>query len=223
MLTQVARRTRLLHKRLIRADSSSTLFMPWQRLSRQMALASNVIEDRLSTITDLMDENMTIAQAMRRLAFHDQGIFYDPVRSVVRAALIAGHSDGSHYRGRLPSSGYVDTASRMAQARAIQVDQQMRRATKSSLRSNSDNQFMFSPGRALRAVRYEAATHYNQGLLTALRGMAVLKEWVTTSDEPCPECLENEDVGRISLSEDFPSGDAAPLLHPNCACVLGIQ
>lgn len=223
MLTQVARRTRLLHKRLIRADSSSTLFMPWQRLSRQMALSSNVIEDRLSTVTDLMDENMTIAQAMRRLALHDQGIFYDPVRSVVQAGLIAGHSDGSHYRGRLPASGFVDTAYRMAQARAAKIDQQMRRASKSALRSNPDNQFMFSPGRALRAVRYEAATAYNQGLLTALRGAPVKKEWVTTSDNPCEECLENEDAGPIMLQDDFPSGDAAPLLHPNCQCVLGIQ
>jgi hypothetical protein len=198
------------------------MFMPWQRLSRQIALSSGVIEDRLSTLTDLMDDNMTVAQAMRRLAINDKGVFHDPVRAIVRSALIAGHTDGAHYRGRLPASGFVRTASHMAEARATTVDQMMRRATKASLRENPDNKFMFSPGRALRAVRYEAGTAYNQGLLLALGGLTVMKEWVTTSDDPCPECLENEDIGRITLEDDFPSGDAAPLLHPNCQCVLSI-
>jgi hypothetical protein len=47
-------------------------------------------------------------------------------------------------------------------------------------------------------------------------GAAMLKEWNTTSDDPCEGCLENESAGPIALDDDFPSGDGAPVLHPRC-------
>lgn len=217
------RLTALCHRRVMRAANNSTLFSPWARLSRQIALSSGVIEDRLSTLSTLMDDRTTIAQAMQRMAANYRGVFFDPVRSIVRSSMISGFTDGAHYRGQLPYSGFVDVATKRANARAAQVETMMRKATKKSVRDNPDNQFMFSEGRAKRAVRFEAGTAYNQGLLTALAGMRVKKEWATTSPAPCDECLENEDAGPIHLDDEFPSGDVAPLLHPNCECVLSIQ
>jgi hypothetical protein len=50
-------------------------------------------------------------------------------------------------------------------------------------------------------------------------GVEIRKEWDATL-EPCPVCEENMLAGPIELDGIFPSGDTAPLAHPNCRCVL---
>jgi hypothetical protein len=42
-----------------------------------------------------------------------------------------------------------------------------------------------------------------------------------TAGSPCPECQENEDVGWIPTTQDFPNGDAP--VHPNCRCTALYQ
>jgi SPP1 gp7 family putative phage head morphogenesis protein len=84
----------------------------------------------------------------------------------------------------------------------------------------------FSDDRAEMIARTELIAANNQGNLQSYRdaadeGVNVLKEWITAGDDlVSEECQENEDEGPIPLDEDFPSGDDAPPLHPNCRCAL---
>lgn len=50
-------------------------------------------------------------------------------------------------------------------------------------------------------------------------GIIVKKAWLV-DDAPCLVCEANAAVGAIALDEEFPSGDIAPLAHPNCECSL---
>jgi hypothetical protein len=193
-----------------------------------MALSSGAIEDRLATIEELLQEHKPLADVFKLVSAlserADRSIFYAPIRSIVRSALIAGFNDGSHYQGRIPRAGFVNVATAVAEQRAKIVDRQMLKTTKRQLRqSPTSDSFILSRQRADRAIRYEAAVHYNKGLLTALRGSRLHKAWITTGDNPCPECIENEDAGFIGVDGEFPSGDLAPLAHLNCQCVLTFQ
>ncbi len=83
---------------------------------------------------------------------------------------------------------------------------------------------IFSEDRAALIANTEIGNANSQGSLQGLEaaedaGVNVLKEWDAT-DEPCPICQDNEAAGAIPLDQDFPSGDSAPLAHPNCMCVL---
>ena len=84
----------------------------------------------------------------------------------------------------------------------------------------------FSAERAETISRTELIAANNQGALrsykdAAQEGIALQKEWLTAGDDlVSEECQENEDAGPIPLDEDFPSGDDAPPLHPNCRCSL---
>lgn len=44
--------------------------------------------------------------------------------------------------------------------------------------------------------------------------------WVTTSVDPCQECLDNQAAGRWPLGKPFPSGVICPPDHPQCECHL---
>lgn len=50
--------------------------------------------------------------------------------------------------------------------------------------------------------------------------MVPLVIWVTTSANPCPECLLNEAAGPWPLGKPFPSGVIMPPDHPQCQCHL---
>jgi hypothetical protein len=217
----------LIERRVRRAQRSLDLFTPWQRLSRQMALSVGVIEDRLATAEELLQEGRSVTDVFRLLnetVIGDHSIFFDPVRAIVRSALIAGYNDGAHYQGKIPRAGFVNSATIAATQRDTAVDRQMAKTTKRQLRKSSDpDRFILSGDRATRAVRYEAAVHYNKGLLLALIRSNLTKSWITTGDKPCPVCIENEDAGFIEMGQEFPSGDLIPLAHLNCQCVLTFQ
>lgn len=44
--------------------------------------------------------------------------------------------------------------------------------------------------------------------------------WVTTSADPCQECLDNQAAGPWPLGKPFPSGVVMPPDHPHCQCHL---
>ncbi|MGW1525448.1 phage minor head protein [Streptomyces sp. NPDC002159] len=47
------------------------------------------------------------------------------------------------------------------------------------------------------------------------------KSWLTAVDQRvCPVCMNNESVGAIPVSDQFPSGHAYPPGHPSCRCAL---
>lgn len=82
----------------------------------------------------------------------------------------------------------------------------------------------FSQERAEMIARTEVATAVSQGQLSSYKevratGLNVQKQWQADED-PCQECIDNQDAGVIDLDDDFPSGDDAPPAHPNCECVL---
>lgn len=71
--------------------------------------------------------------------------------------------------------------------------------------------------RAMRIARTEAITSYAQGNLEGYRQSGVVsgKQWLPDS-EACDICAANADAGTIDLDDNFPSGDDAPIAHPNC-------
>ncbi len=88
----------------------------------------------------------------------------------------------------------------------------------------ADSSGLFDEGRAELIADYEVGSANGVGSLEGLEqaeeaGVDVMKEWYPDA-EACPICLENADAGPIPLDEEFPSGDDAPLAHPNCECSL---
>jgi hypothetical protein len=61
----------------------------------------------------------------------------------------------------------------------------------------------------------------NAGAIEAYKANRVKRvRWVTTSPDPCPECVMNRAAGPWPLGHPFPSGAIAPPDHPHCACHL---
>ena len=77
--------------------------------------------------------------------------------------------------------------------------------------------------KALRIARTEVITGYAEGSLEGYRQSDILtaKQWLTTGDANVdPECQLNQDAGPVLLDLNFPTGHAAPPVHPNCRCML---
>jgi HK97 family phage portal protein len=80
-----------------------------------------------------------------------------------------------------------------------------------------------SQWRALRIARSEVISGYAEGTLQGFRQSEVVerKQWLTAGDSAVdPECAMNEAQGAILLDLPFASGHLAPIVHPNCRCVL---
>jgi HK97 family phage portal protein len=80
-----------------------------------------------------------------------------------------------------------------------------------------------SSWRALRMARSEVISGYAEGTLFGYRqsGIVKSKKWLTAGDDRVdPECLLNEAQGAIPLESPFASGHNAPIVHPNCRCVI---
>lgn len=61
----------------------------------------------------------------------------------------------------------------------------------------------------------------NAGTYEAYRSQQVrYVVWITTSPNPCQECLDNQAAGRWPLGKPFPSGVICPPDHPQCECHL---
>lgn len=199
-----------------RALALLLLFAPWKKLRLQIALAAHDFEDYFDAVDAAM-ETATLSTALR------SGVStVGPLTRLIRAALIGGYQDGGALVGIAPGSRYAQRALDLAQDRAAEVSSQMLKTSKKWLKADTNNEFALSSARAERAAKFEAAQAYYEGLHQALWGKGMMKSWLTTSDDPCQECLDNEDQGPIALESQFQSGDYAPLAHPNCQCVLEI-
>src|SRR6185312_12134499 len=83
--------------------------------------------------------------------------------------------------------------------------------------------YAFSDDRAMTIARTETQMAANAGALNGYKASGVVdgKIWLTAEDDlVSEECQENGDAGVIGLDEDFPSGDDAPPVHPNCRCSI---
>jgi hypothetical protein len=79
--------------------------------------------------------------------------------------------------------------------------------------------FTFSAARALSIAITETTLAWTQGgRAAALDGGRDEKSSQTNSDNPCEDCIANEDTGWISIDEAYPSGEDGPPFHVNCAC-----
>jgi SPP1 gp7 family putative phage head morphogenesis protein len=62
------------------------------------------------------------------------------------------------------------------------------------------------------------------GLELQASGIRIQKKSLTAGDDRVDgECADNEAAGWIAIEDDFPSGDARPLYHPNCRCALQLR
>lgn len=83
--------------------------------------------------------------------------------------------------------------------------------------------YLFSSDRADTIARTEIGNAHMEGALEGAKasGLELEKSIIRGSEEyDCDICGDNEDAGAIGLDEEFPSGDEAPLFHPNCECSL---
>jgi phosphohistidine phosphatase len=65
---------------------------------------------------------------------------------------------------------------------------------------------------------------YNAGIMEmGLNAGANRKSWHTTSANPCPVCVANEEAGNIPIGAPFPSGQQVPNAHPGCMCSLELH
>lgn len=81
----------------------------------------------------------------------------------------------------------------------------------------------FGEERAATIARTETNLASNQGALIGYKisGVVAGKQWLTAEDDRVSEeCELNGDAGVLALDADFPSGDDAPPVHPNCRCTI---
>jgi SPP1 gp7 family putative phage head morphogenesis protein len=88
--------------------------------------------------------------------------------------------------------------------------------------------YAFSEERAMTIARTETQFAANTGAVNGYRASGVVdgKQWLTAEDDlVSEECQENGEAGPnqdgvIGLDDEFPSGDDAPPVHPNCRCTI---
>lgn len=86
----------------------------------------------------------------------------------------------------------------------------------------------FSKERAMTIARTETNRAASIGALAGYKASGVVeaKQWLTAEDDlVSEECLENGAAGAggdgiLPLDADYPSGDEAPPVHPNCRCAI---
>lgn len=96
-----------------------------------------------------------------------------------------------------------------------------------AIADNIEEAGAFSKERAALIANTEIGHANSQGALQGYKagrdiGVNLKKYWIP-DENACPICEENGDAGLIDLDDDFPSGDDAPLAHPNCECVLSAE
>lgn len=88
--------------------------------------------------------------------------------------------------------------------------------------------YAFSDDRAMTIARTETQLAANAGAVNGYKASGVVdgKQWLTAEDDlVSEECQANGEAGEngdgvIALDDIFPSGDAAPPVHPNCRCTI---
>lgn len=82
----------------------------------------------------------------------------------------------------------------------------------------------FSEYRLGLIAQTELNNAYNAGIMEMGRAAgAKFKSSHTTTDNPCPACIENEAAGHIPIEQAFPAGGGQPTFHPMCGCSLELH
>lgn len=80
----------------------------------------------------------------------------------------------------------------------------------------------FSESRAEMIARTEVARAQVRGNLETWKESGVVEtvQWLLSEDHEIEDECDDNDGEIVGIGEDFPSGDDAPPLHPNCWCAL---
>ena len=192
------------------------LFSPWKRLKTHIAMATHDIDDYFDRV------DMALGTKAVKDALTGEGLDRAFMK-LIGASTVTGYDDGGAIVGKKAGPKFIKRAFSEAENVANEVADQMQHTTKQWLKENPDHPFALSKDRAERAAQNEAAKAYYDGMHQALWGEGCTKEWVCLGDDPCDDCLDNEDAGQIAVEDVFPSGDYAPLAHLNCLCVLSVH
>ena len=203
-------------RRRHRSLAALLLFSPWKRMRTHIAMATHDIDAYFDRV-DLALGTRSIAKA---LAGEDLDRAF---AKLVGASTVSGYDDGGALVGKKAGNRYIQKAMSEAENIGREVAEQMHRTTGKWIKENPQHTFALSKDRAERAAKNEAAKAYYNGLHQALWGEGATKEWVCLGDDPCEDCLDNEDAGAIAMEDVFPSGDYAPLAHLACQCVLSVH
>lgn len=193
------------------------LFLPLLRLRPFIGSAEDGIEESFDAMYEAYESSGSVAGALTK----GHAGLIDAFTTLIGAALQRGYRDGA----RLSGIDDVPDFDKLAAKQAAKVARQMHSTTKGWVKKGGSDGFVFSSDRAERAAKYTGAEAYFNGMALAFKDSEdeFEKCWVTTSDDPCDDCLDNEDEEWIPMEEDFPSGHYAPLLHPNCQCYLKVR
>lgn len=119
-----------------------------------------------------------------------------------------------------PNAEWVITDSTREELRGLVEDVMAGDLEMTDLRQEIMNSAAFSRSRAEMIARTEIMAANAQGALESFEaakeaGVNIKKEWLADA-QACEICQQNQDAGPIDIDEEFPSGDMAPPLHPNC-------
>ena len=120
-----------------------------------------------------------------------------------------------------PNAKYAITSSTREELKRIIKTAFEKETKKEDLIAEVQDAGIFSDARAAMIARTEVVRAQTQGNFEIWKQSGLVSEvrWQISDDNPCPICIENDDVVR-KIGERFPSGDVMPQAHPNCACVL---
>ena len=208
----------LVRSEIIAGKKKPLIFNPYAAVEQQISAASSTLAGMFSEIDSALDKGKTIKQAV-----HGTKIEAVMHRAIASSRL-SGFMHGAKYSGKNMPSNYGRDIGAFAEKRAAFVGRSVRRTTRRTLRTVPDSEFVLSRDRALSAARFEAARSYFKGVNDSFRGTTGWgKGWATAEGDSCEECLANEDMGLIAMSDTFASGDVFPPLHLLCNCMVTVE
>jgi|WetSurMetagenome_2_1015567.scaffolds.fasta_scaffold258036_2 hypothetical protein len=194
------------------------LFDPRKALRHQQKAAEGAVLGYLEDVGSLLNEGEGIGVAVQVVENIEK-----PLTALISSSIVRGFQDGAKHSGKAMPSLYGRESRVRASKRAAKAVKSMKKTTRKRIKAGSMDDVL-SPARAERVAMYESRQAYYLGVMDAFEGEKEWgKEWISTSGEPCEDCLDNEDEGLIPVEDEFQSGDDAPPLHLNCQCYLAIR
>jgi len=204
--------------RFLLLASSDYVFNPHLHIQGQIKAASKIIAEYFGEVDAAIDTGKTIQQS---LAGRKQ--IHKSMQVLIHSARLQGFQLGSKVSKKQMPVGYGKELWAKAGRRANNVDRLMNRTTRRRLTDVPDSDYVLGSDRAVMAARYEASRAYFRGLQDAVSGRNYHKAWITSSMEPCNDCIDNEGQGYIPVDQVFESGDIFPAAHQNCMCGIAMK
>ena len=198
--------------------AQSYVYNPYSQLAKTINSAADTLAGYFNEIDFALDKGKSVKQAIGS---------EDKIRSVVKRIISSARLEGFQHGAKVTKmkmpSMYGNVIKSAADRRASKVNKWMNGTTKNVLRSNVDSEHVLSRDRALMAMRFEASKAYYDGVRDATVGTGMKKRWITSSEESCQDCQDNEEQGPLDIDAVFASGDDFPAAHQNCNCYVSVS